>query len=367
MSVASTVRLVALATLAVLASACGGSGSESGSGRGAPDAIALAGRVFGTSWSVKLFGPDLEKLAPGAIEDGIEAALDRVDRGMSTWRDDSELSRFNAAPAGEWFDVSFATAEVVRTALEIAEATDGAFDPTVLPLVRLFGFGSAGRGPAGEAASDSEPSEEAVAAARRVVGFHKVEVRFEPPGLRKSVDGVELDLSGIAKGYAVDEVARAVVGLGAESLFVEIGGETRVRGRKPGGDPWRIGIERPLVGRREPGRILELTDGAIATSGDYRNFVERDGVRYSHTFDPRTGRPAMHKLASVTVLASDCMRADALATALMVLGPEAGYDKAKELNLEALFVERIGSDEFVENPTEPFAMRFLETAGADPR
>jgi thiamine biosynthesis lipoprotein len=228
-------------------------------------------------------------------------------------------------------DVSPELVDVVRRALEVAADSDGAFDPTISPLVGLWNFGA-------DAEDGDLPTDEDIDNARRHVDYRLIETRSEPPALRKTDPLVRLDLSAIAKGHGVDRVAALLNEAGFSAWMVEIGGEVRTQGTKPDGSPWRIGIEQPVAGRRILDSALDLGDSALATSGDYRNFFESNGVRYQHTINPATGRPVTHSLASVTVLADDCMTADAWATTLMVLGPEAGADWAEDRGIRAYFI-----------------------------
>jgi FAD:protein FMN transferase len=298
------------------------------------DVVLLEGSTMGTTFSVKVVG-ELDPAAQQALASAVQAELAQVDEQMSTWRDDSELSRFNRHAATTPFAVSPQTRAVVVDAVRVFGVTDGAFDPTVGPLVRAWGFG-------GGAAPDAPLTDEDVAALLTHVGLGKIHIDREENTLTKSDPGVELDLSAIAKGWGVDRVHRAVRMLGHTDAMVEIGGEVRVSGRNARGDRWRLGIERPDAARGTVHQVVQLDDDAVATSGDYRNYVERDGQRWSHTIDPRTGRPITHGLASVTVIADQCTTADAWATALNVLGPEAGPAVADAQGLKALFLVRDG-------------------------
>jgi thiamine biosynthesis lipoprotein len=287
---------------------------------------------MGTQYTVKLArlpeGIDLEVLSGQ-----IRARLETVNAAMSTYLPDSEVSRFSRHQGEDWFPVSPETARVVETALRIGASSGGALDITVAPVVDLWGFGPGPR-------RTAPPSDDEVARARRAVGLEKIDVRADPPAIRKKDAATAIDLSAVAKGFAVDEVARHLEAVGVESYMVEIGGEVRTRGVKGSGSPWTIGIVTPDDDRFGVERLAALGDRAMATSGDYRNFFEFEGRRYSHTIDPRTGRPVTHDLASVSVVAATCMEADALATALLVLGPESGYRLAVELKLAALFIRR---------------------------
>lgn len=264
----------------------------------------LRGEGLGTTWTVRWMGEP----SPAAAEEVVVAALSEVDAAMSTWRDDSELARIRAADGP--VAVSWETRHVVRAAVDLARETGGAFDPTVQPLVELWGFH--GKVPA------AVPTEAEVAAAMSGVGWHRVAVT------EATVDsgGTALDLSAIAKGWAVDRVAQALVGAGAASFLVEVGGETRVAGEGAHG-PWTVGVERPQVGS-SPGSdlyaVVRPRHGAVATSGNYRSRVTIAGESFGHTLDPRLGRPVESAVRSATVIAPDCLTADGLATALMVLG-----------------------------------------------
>ena len=294
--------------------------------------VELRGAVFGTTWSVKLAEVDVPAAAHAELAREIDGRLERVDRLMSTWKSDSELSRFNRHASTAAFVVSPLTFRVLEIARAVSDASGGAFDVSVGPLVQAWGFGSEGRG--------EPPSDARLAALRERVGFEKLVLDSERNLAIKGDPRLELDLSAVAKGFAVDEVARGLQGLGYERFLVEIGGELRARGTHQGGRPWRVAIEVPAAGGREIHRIVELRERAMATSGDYRNYYEEAGRRVSHTIDPRTGRPIEHALASVTVLHPEAAWADAWATALNVLGPEAGYALAEAQGLAAYFIVR---------------------------
>jgi thiamine biosynthesis lipoprotein len=294
------------------------------------DLVELSGDAFGTTWHVRLAGADGAP-SPDEVAHEIRAALDGVDAGTSTWRDDSEIARFNSSPSTAWQAVSRDTAAVVAVALEVHRRSAGAFDPTVAPLVELWGFGP-------EGPRQRPPGREAVAAALARVAGGALAVRHDPPALRKARSDLALDLSAVAKGYAVDAIARRLDALGVARFLVEVGGELRARGAGPGGGPWRVGIERPQPGPSRMGWTLALADAALASAGDYRRYFEWRGRRYSHAIDPRSGRPVDHALVSVSVLAPDAAWADAWATALLVLGPEAGARVATREGLAVLFV-----------------------------
>ena len=301
---------------------------------------------MGTEYNVRVVGP-VGGLDLVALKQHVDRTLATIDQQMSTYLPDSEVSRFNQSAGDDWFAVSPQTARVVAAGLEVSRSTHGAFDVTVGPLVNLWGFGPTGR-------PGVEPTREAIAECRDRVGYRRFEVRREPPALRKRRADLFVDLSAIAKGFAVDEVAKLLDQHGIRAYMVEIGGEVRTRGRKPDGSRWRIGIERPVPERRELQCVVELDDRTLATSGDYRNFFEQRGHHYSHEIDPRTGRPVEHALVSVSVLAGDCMTADAWATALMVLGPDEALPMARQHGLEVLCIVRT-ADGLVEQATPGFA------------
>ncbi len=310
------------------------------------EAASFSGATMGTTYSVKAAGlpaqTDLKHLA-----DEIQACLDQVNGLMSTYDPESELSRFNGSDSIEWFPVSAETARVVSEAIRVGQLTDGALDVTIGPVVDLWSFGPAAR-PEGVL-----PTEDELAAALESVGYERLEVRLDPPALRKPSSACHVDLSSLAKGFGVDQVADRLEKLGVTRYMVEVGGEIRTAGSNPAGIPWQIAVEVPNTTGRSVQHVVALGDRAMATSGDYRNYFEQDGVRFCHIIDPRTGRPVDHRLASVSVLADNCMEADALATALFVLGAEAGMDLVTTQGIPALFVVRT-DDGFAELPSSTF-------------
>ncbi|MDB5586468.1 MAG: thiamine biosynthesis lipoprotein ApbE [Devosia sp.] len=291
----------------------------------APRLQTFGGDTMGTRYSVKLVataGPDL-----AAIQAEAHAAIDAVDAQMSTWKPQSDLSRFNASEPGDWFAVAPDLAKVVALGLEISALTDGAFDICVGSAVNHWGFGP-----------DAAPVD-VLAPPTDLPGFRSIAVRLDPPALRKS-GPVYLDLSGIAKGFGVDAIATVLERHGIAAYMIEIDGELRAKGTRPDGTPWRVGISQPEPGATGVHHVLALPTTALATSGDYRRYFDVAGQRYSHTIDPRTGRPTTSTVASVTVADPDCARADALATALLVLGADKGPAMAQRLKLDALFLIR---------------------------
>jgi FAD:protein FMN transferase len=287
------------------------------------------GQSMGTRWSVKASARTRLPAVP--LRAAIEAALDGVDRQMSTWRADSDLSRYNAAPAHSWVELPAECWHVVGTALQVARETDGAYDPTVGRLVNLWGFGPDGR-------RNAPPEPQAIALARADCGWQRL--RSDPA--RRALwqpGGVLLDLSAIAKGFAVDQVCAALQRLDVHDYLVEVGGELRARGGRGDGRPWYVAIESPQQSSELP-LVGVLRNGAIATSGDYLRYFDCAGQRYSHTIDPRTAQPVAHDLTAVTVLHEQTMLADAYATAFSVLGAEAGLAFAQRHRIAARFVSR---------------------------
>ena len=303
---------------------------------------------MGTTYHVTLVS------SPGRSGDGLQEAIDRrldeVNRQLSTWLEDSEISRFNRfGKIGEAFPVSDDFLRVMTAAAEVHALSDGAWDGTVSPLVALWGFG-----PEGPALS--EPSPERIAAALAGVGFEKIDIR--PQGvLVKHDPAVTLDLSSIAKGYGVDAVGEVLRERGLDDFLVEIGGEVLASGSRRDGGPWRVGINRPdpAAGPREIYAVVPLSDQALATSGDYRSYVMKDGRRRSHVIDPRTGQPVTNGVVSASVLAPTCTMADGLATAVMVMGPAAGLALVERLaGVEALMVVARPGGFLEEHPSSGF-------------
>ena len=338
-------RSLALLLAAILLNAC----------RANPEPHAqteLTGHTMGTTYSVKLVNApaDLDRTA---LQRDIQTLLVAINRQMSTYDPESELSRFNRHPTTDWFPVSPAVIRVVEEAKRTSRLSDGTFDITVGPLVDLWGFGP------GET-SDAVPDDRRIEQVRSRVGHEKLQIRNNPPALRKTVSGLRVDLSAIAKGYAVDEISRLLSRRGLARHLVEIGGELRAKGHNADARPWRIGVERPGPGFNIVHAAIDLDNRGLATSGDYRNFFERDGRRYSHTLDPAGGKPVTHALASVTVVAKSCMRADALATALLAAGPERGYRLAEREGVAALFIERTDQG-FTDRATAPMQVFMADT------
>ena len=280
--------------------------------------VRVNGQTMGTYYDIQ-FVELPEGESPDSMQKIIEAELDRINDLMSTWKDDSQLMQFNNSESEDWFKVDADTEFVVRKAIEISELTGGTFDVTVGPLVELWNFGASKH-------DFKVPDEESLNAVSEEIGWQLVETREEEPALKKKHPKVFLNLSAIAKGFAVDQVADVLREAGVASYLVNIGGEMVASGKKANGEPWTVAIEQPSETAIASPKVLKaipLRDGALATSGNYRNYFEdADGNRYSHTIDPRTLRPVKHHLLSASVLAENCTEADGFATALMVMGPK---------------------------------------------
>ncbi|MCL7466816.1 FAD:protein FMN transferase [Phaeovulum sp. NW3] len=287
---------------------------------------ALSGPTMGTRWSALFFAdPGFD---PAPVQTALQTAVDAVDAQMSTWKPDSDLMRLNAAPVGEWQRVPPDLARVLALGLAIGRASGGAFDIGMGDAVQAWGFGPD--------TADPQAIRAAMQAPRRP--SHEV-LELDRDRVRKTTP-VALDLNGIAKGYGVDRLAEVLQGHGIRDALVGIDGEMRAMGLRPDDSPWTIAVEAPDTDRRAPHSILALQDAAVATSGDYRHWVTVNGRNLSHTMDPGRGAPLIASPASVTVTAPTCAEADAWATALMVMGVEAGMSHARKSALDALFLVR---------------------------
>jgi thiamine biosynthesis lipoprotein len=333
-------RLLAAFGTAALGAACGV--------RPSPSARSLhfTGPTMGSTFSVRLAGGPFDAGLEQAARTAVTTAFDSVVERMSTYEAASELGRFNRHASTEAFALSRETLAVFARAQEVAALSGGAFDITVAPLVGAWGFG------AGASARGALPSKEALAAP---IGWERLAIDAAAGTVRKAHPGLQADLAGIAKGHAVDRAALALDGLGLEHYMVEAGGEVRTRGLNGEGRPWQIAVERPDAWPQQVWRIVPLQGLAMATSGDYRNFYELAGRRYCHEIDPGARAPVRHALASVTVVHEECMTADALATALFVLGPERGLLLARHQGLAALFIVREAGGALLDVATPAFA------------
>ncbi len=314
----------------------------------------FTGETMGTTYTVKVVDDGLGEELLADLPAIVQGELDDVNTKMSHYLEDSELSRLNQWRDEIPFPVSSETMTVLGHAAEISRLSSGAFDITVAPLVDAWGFGPPGQ-------PHEPPSAEEIDHLQHLVGWEKVELDQVAGTVRKTLPELTLDLSAIAKGYGVDRVAEALDRAGVESYMVEVGGEVRTRGVNDQGEAWRIAIERPDTAGRSLHLIVPLSGLALATSGDYRNYYEIEGRRISHTIDPRTGYPISHHFTSASVVTSECIQADAWATALLVLGPD-GVDLAEDLGLAAFFLERNPEGGFTEHKTSAFDTLFDSTS-----
>ncbi len=304
---------------------------------------------MGTSFSIKISAfPD--NIPQKQLKLQIDSVLNDVNQRMSTYLENSEISRFNRSQSIEWQHSSEDLTRVLLEAKKVSDLTQGAFDVTVGPLVNLWGFGPDPR-------IYKAPEKDIIEQRLNQIGYKKLLIAKELKKIKKIVPDLYIDLSALAKGYAVDKVAELLETHGFLNYLVEIGGELRLKGKNINGNPWRIGIEKPVANGRLIQKILPVTDISMATSGDYRNYFEDDGVRFSHTIDPRTGQPIAHKLASVTIFAKTTIEADAIATAIMVLGPQEGFDFAEKYKIAAYFLIKT-DDDFKEQSTLAFKNLF---------
>jgi len=308
----------------------------------------FAGETQGTTYSIKLCADPMSTEQEAAVRQAIQTRLAAIDRTMSTYRPDSEISRFNQFAETTPVKVSANLIQVLELAREVSIASDGAFDVTVAPLVKAWGFGPDKR-------RTGAPDDAELTALRQRVGYQKVEIDRAASTLRKVQSDVTCDLNAIAQGYTVDKLAADLDALGYANYMIEVGGEVRSRGLNAHGIPWQVGIARPITTGEGIELVVPLRDAALSTSGDYRDYYEENGVRISHIIDPRTGRPIAHQLASASVIDGQCALADAYATALMVLGPDAGYPFALKQNLPVLFIIHTDSESFAEKATPSFA------------
>lgn len=295
----------------------------------------LRGTTMGTIYSVKVAAPAGRTIAPDTLQSQIDTLLAEINQVMSTYITGSELSRLNGAAPCVWHPVSRELMLVLAAAQEMSEKSGGAFDVTVGPLVNLWGFGP-------EKRPDALPDSQAILARKSLVGYSNLLLKPDSLQVMKLTEGMYCDLSAIAKGYGVDCVAERLEARGIYDYMVEIGGEVRVRGLNTATIPWRIGISSPRADQVVQ-KVISPGTAGVATSGDYRNYYEKEGVRYSHTIDPHTGRPITHKLASVSVVHASCMMADAYATAIDVLGPERGLELAEQESLAVFMLVKSDS------------------------
>lgn len=318
--------------------------------KGEPVTVKISGETMGTTYHVTAIDQD-GRMTAGLVQKAVDAALADVNGKMSNWDPNSEISKFNARAETSPAEISGELAHVMRAANEIHLQSEGLFDVTLGPLIELWGFGA--RTP-----DSPVPSDEAIAAALEATGQARLITLASSKGtMAKARPDTSIYLAAIAKGYGVDRVAGALQELRLEDYMVEIGGDLVTAGLNPMGQKWRIGIERPEPGSQALEQVIGLSGLGMATSGDYRNYFEQDGVRYSHIIDGTTGRPITHNTASVTVLAENAMLADGWATALLALGQERGMEISERLGLAVLFITRdstSGDAAFTSTPNAHF-------------
>jgi len=298
----------------------------------APPETLLQGVTMGSAWTVKVAGA--LPMPAAQLQAGVQAQFESVDQALSTYRPTSDLSRFNAVDSGEWVAIDAQLGAVLSYALSLARRSDGAYDVTVGPLVNLWGFGP-------DPAENRVPDRDAIDAARARVGWRKVEVDASLARARKD-PGVRVDLSSLGKGRGVDRVAEYLDSAGVADYLIDLSGKLRARGSNGAGKPWRVAVEQPGADNTDDAlpASIALRDASVATAGDYRRYFEVDGRHYSHIIDPQTGAPVTHATVSATAMGSTCMEADALATVLMVMAPDAAQRLADEARIPALLILR---------------------------
>lgn len=308
-----------------------------------PDEHILYGNTMGTTYSIKMV-VSKDRLEKSQLADSVKVELEQVNYALSTYLDSSELSRLNKSRVLSPIQISDELKTVLLEAKRLGNMTDGALDVTVGPLVNLWGFGPDKR-------VTHAPKQSDIAERLEKTGIELFTVSGN--SVSKREPSLYIDLSSIGKGYGVDRLANLLERNGIHNYLVEVGGEIRVSGKKLNGGDWRIAIEKPLSNQRTIQRLIIPKNNGIATSGDYRNYFEEDGFRYSHIIDPNTGYPIKHRLVSVTIIHPSAMTADGLATAISILGPEKGFDVVKQHQIAAMLIVKTDNG-FEELITEPF-------------
>jgi FAD:protein FMN transferase len=322
-------------------------------------AVVFSGPAFGSRYAVRVVMAVGDEPANEKVRSAIASQIALADRLFSGWNPESEISRLNAHAGAAPFPVSRETLEALELARRASELSQGAFDATVLPLVEAWGFGPHG-------GTRTPPGDDELQALRARVGYRLLALDAARSTVAKARPDVACDVSAIGDGWAADRIARAIVALGHRDVLVDVGGEVAARGRRADGGRWRVAVEWPDGARRRT-PVLELADAGVATSGDYRKvWTDAQGHRRSHILDPRTGRPVTHDLASVTVVDADGAWADALATTLMVLGPDAGRALAARERLAARFVVRQPDGQFAEWSTPAFESKVAAPGSPEP-
>jgi len=302
----------------------------------------LEGSTMGTTYHITLI-----KVKENDLKKEIDKLLAEVNQQMSTYKKDSELSLLNQNPSTDWIPISKALFTVIQEALRVSELSDGAFDVTVGPLVNLWGFGA-------KWTEEKIPSQEEIYQTKQRVNYQYLSIQTNPPAIKKAKPDVYIDLSGIAKGYGVDVIANFVEKQGVLNYLIEIGGELRTKGSNPQGEAWKVAVEKPIPNIRATQTIIPVHDAGIATSGDYRNFFELNGRRFSHIIDPKTGEPVQTNVVSATILDSkSCMTADAWAKVPIVMGAEKALALADRENIAMYLLIKEG-DQFISKSSRAF-------------
>ncbi len=332
-----------------------GCGSEPNSHSGAQSVIEFSGPTMGTRYSVKLVtNPETADIE--ALKSQVDARLEQLNAIFSTYISDSELMQFNAAAEDQAIAISKELFWVMSFGKKLASDSNGYFDMTIRPLVELWGFGKKAR------SGEMIPAEQVQAAMEMINKGDDIDLSMMKESAMKYSE-LSVDLSAIAKGYAVDQLVELLNDQGFDNLLVEVGGEIKAQGEKPGGQPWVIGIEKPVTEARAIEQLIKVTDMAMATSGDYRNYFEVDGQRLSHIIDPKTGYPITHNLVSATVLDENCMVADGLATAMLAMGPQKAKQLAVRYNAPVYLITK--TDEGFETWYNPKMKRYLLEAAPE--
>lgn len=313
--------------------------------------IELNGRTQGTTYSIKIVDLKLplDNASKEKLHKEIDSILVEISNQMSTWQKDSEISEFNLSKTTDWFPVSPDFVTVVEISQKISETSNGALDISVGSLVNLWGFGPVKK-------DEVIPSDSEIEKAKKLCDYKKISFKKEDPAIRKEIGDMIIDLSAVAQGFSVDKLCEYLYELNYKNFLVEIGGEVRTAGKNHLGEDWKIGISVP-DGSFDIQKVISLENLAVSTSGDYRDYFEKDGVRFSHTIDPKTGKPITHSLASVTVVGKNCAETDGFSTAIDVLGPEAGYELAIKEKLAVLLIVKTESG-FSEKMTPEFESLF---------
>lgn len=313
--------------------------------------VELNGKTQGTTYSIKIVDLKLssDNSSREKLHKEIDSILVEISNQMSTWQKDSEISEFNSSKTTDWFPVSLDFVNVVETSQIISEKSNGALDISVGALANLWGFGPVKK-------DEVIPSDKEIEDAKKLCDYKKISFRKDEPAIKKEIEDITIDLSAVAQGFSVDKLCDYLYSLNYKNYLVEIGGEVKTAGKNHLGENWKIGISVP-DGSFDIQKVISLENSAVSTSGDYRDYFEKDGVRFSHTIDTKTGKPITHSLASVTVVCKNCADADGLSTAIDVLGPEAGYELAIKEKLAVLLIVKTENG-FNEKMTPEFESLF---------